>query len=610
MSRALSAFRAPRKPPKHAPKGTQEGGQFIGPASILRALIKAFSPSAADKPDTEPKPDVRRAMGRFTTAGGSVASLRLPSRAPRADDRVVDTRDPRRLGTVLSLHPSAEDIRARREYVMSEMRVAWDDGTTEVRPMSSVHDPLAEPRRSFDAEPRPEPARMQVKPPSGRERSPGDRVRDLVASGQTTQTQRKELLGGLRRRTPAGPEIEVVASTQDLSGEQIVRGEHLTPAGRRALDALGPAGHPRVAAIPDTEGKVRDAYRLLAIPGGGSDHWVSLADLRKLVGEQVSREELDATLIAMMRHGDDVSLTPQSYGRGNAATRIPAAIMFGGQEQNLLHIDDPTLSRPSEFAAVAMAEELINRRAGRSGDPMMALIPDADLQAEIDRRAARDPFVARELAALPGWSAVKKPTPTPPTKRAPATAAQKMAAAKAFDVGGIHARLASAQSREEGEAALRGLTVAQLRQVSPTAAGVSKNKPELVHHIVAQHVGARLSFAAIRDTTALVARESNLAMPTSPAVAKMTRAKAPSQTVTRAERRGRRQDMAERIHSLASADAIRAELAGITTASELRQVGRAASVDVPASLKRAAEIRDHIVRALAEARAKPRYNWR
>ena len=39
MGRAATAFRAGRKPPKHAPKGTDIGGQFIGPRSVAHALL-------------------------------------------------------------------------------------------------------------------------------------------------------------------------------------------------------------------------------------------------------------------------------------------------------------------------------------------------------------------------------------------------------------------------------------------------------------------------------------------------------------------------------------------------------------------------------------------
>lgn len=227
-----------------------------------------------------------------------------------------------------------------------------------------------------------------------------------------------------KRRTPAakpelpdGSDIEVVSSTKELTGEQLVRGEHLTPAGRKALDSLGSAGHPRIAAISDTEGKIRESFRMLAMPGQGQDQYVPFTDLRKLIGDQVHRDEVDATLRRMGRMSG-VSLSPQHYGRGNFATRMPAALKLGGEDVDQIHIDDPTLSRPSQFGAIAMAEELDARKAGRPGDPMMALIADADLQAEIDRRVANDPFVAKEMA--------RRPRPDAP---APETAARDRQAA-------------------------------------------------------------------------------------------------------------------------------------------------------------------------------------
>lgn len=203
----------------------------------------------------------------------------------------------------------------------------------------------------------------------------------------------KQVPGGL----PSGADIEVVANRKGLSLTDLAQGQTLTPAGRKALDALGPAGHPRVAAVSGTEEKIREAYRMLAIPGAGTDNYVALENLRKLIGEQVPRSEVDATLQRMMRM-PGVDLVPQSYERQNRDTRIPAALMVHGQEINLLHIDDPSLAQPKQFRALDIADELDNRRAGRPGDPMMALLSNAELQAEIDQRSARDPFVAEELA--------------------------------------------------------------------------------------------------------------------------------------------------------------------------------------------------------------------
>lgn len=121
-------------------KGTDLGGQFVGPKSIARFLVKLLKPDHEHKPG-EPEADMRRTMGRTVTAGGSVISSRLPTRKPRPDDRIVDTRDARRLGTVATVNPDGS------------MRVHWDDGSHEIRPQESVTSPLREPARSFDAHP-------------------------------------------------------------------------------------------------------------------------------------------------------------------------------------------------------------------------------------------------------------------------------------------------------------------------------------------------------------------------------------------------------------------------------------------------------------------------
>ncbi len=316
------------------------------------------------------------------------------------------------------------------------------------------------------------------------------RPRPLPGEGKPKAPAKKAVpkAKGSDTGAPGASDIEAVASMKDLTGEQIARGEHLTPAGRKALDALGPAGHPKLAAIPDTEGKIREGYRILAVPGVGRDHQVSLADLRKLIGEQVSRSELDTTLKNMALRGDgDVSLTPQSYARENSATRIPAAVMMGGQEQNMLHIDDPTLARPSEFAAVAMAEELLDRRAGRTGDPMMALIPDADLKAEIDRRQAKDAFVARELVDLPGWPPAGKP---------------KALAKKATPAGAdLKSRIEEAKTRDEAAVLLAGL---KNQEIAAFAADndlplSSRTKQAMIDDIVDMLIGGRLSREAFKD---------------------------------------------------------------------------------------------------------------
>ncbi len=196
---------------------------------------------------------------------------------------------------------------------------------------------------------------------------------------------------------PSGADIQVVPDIKDLSPRDIAQGHHLTPAGRRALDSLGAAGHPRLAAIDDPEQKIREAFRMLAVPGAGGDHYVALSDVRKLIGDQASRKDVDDALRRLF-HADDVRLSPQSYARENATVRMPAAIRIGGRDLDGIHIDDPSLARPKQFSAVDIAQEIVNRRDGKPGDPMMAGLSDADLNAEMGGRLA-DPITARDVAA-------------------------------------------------------------------------------------------------------------------------------------------------------------------------------------------------------------------
>lgn len=322
-----------------------------------------------------------------------------------------------------------------------------------------------------------------------------NQAEDILKSGATMNDLRSIGSGmGLKDRTKeglrtkildalhpdSGNNIEVVGQIKDLTPTQIMRGEHLTPAGRKALNALGPEGHPRLARISDPEEKIREAYRMLAVPGGGSDHYVGFEDMRKLVGDQLSRQQFDDT-VRQMAKKPDVRISPQHYGRENAATRIPAAIQFGGQEHDQIHIDDPSLSRPSEFGAVAMQEELNNRKAGRTRDPLMSKLSDAELLREIDQRAANDPIVARDLEAMKVKSAPTKATPTKatvtqlPTARKetaipsrPATVTQLPVAKGGRLPPGLQevvTNLRKAQNEQQAREALAGLLGVELKRI-------------------------------------------------------------------------------------------------------------------------------------------------
>jgi len=144
MGSAVRLFQIARFQERFDPSQPRDGhGRWTLLGAVISALRTAGHEDAARHlEDRQTASDIRRSTGRSVTAGGSVASLHLPSRRPRPDDRVVDTRDERRLGTVATV-----------DHAAGTMRVHWDDGTYEVRPQQSVTDPIHDPARSFDAHP-------------------------------------------------------------------------------------------------------------------------------------------------------------------------------------------------------------------------------------------------------------------------------------------------------------------------------------------------------------------------------------------------------------------------------------------------------------------------
>jgi hypothetical protein len=121
------------------------------------------------------------------------------------------------------------------------------------------------------------------------------------------------------------------ANRGDLSDVDLAMGNTLTAEGTAVLQALGPAGHPALAAITNPQAKVAAAITMLRLPGEDVG-WVQLADVRDLIGVQLSRSDLDATLMAMYRAGQ-LDMTEQVYGLAlNAQRRQAAAIQLGATE--------------------------------------------------------------------------------------------------------------------------------------------------------------------------------------------------------------------------------------------------------------------------------------
>lgn len=307
----------------------------------------------------------------------------------------------------------------------------WNQGATTVPSTPSVPTPISpeEAKRRADilAAPRGEARGMRPEDGAG-VFSADSEIQRRSASALNAESDASRANG----RSSSPGKIQVARSYRELSDVDQFHGRNLTAEGRAALEALGPAGHPDIAAIPDTEGKIRAAHKMLAIPGNGGSDYVALEDLRALIGNQASRADVDDTL-RQMNQQPGVFVRPQSYAREvRTEQRLAAAVEIGMQERNLLQI-------------------------------------------------------------IPG-AAPARPTPAPPTP-APSrpTAAQKMTRAKAATDGLIE-RAGLAESESEIVGVLQGATSAtQLKRVA-TGLGIkvpsSMRSTEEIRAFVARSLAA------------------------------------------------------------------------------------------------------------------------
>jgi len=470
-------------------KGTDLGGQFIGPKSIAKFLVKLLKPEHEHKPG-EPEPDIRRSMGRFTTAGGSVISAHLPSRKPRPDDRVVDTRDERRLGTVATV-----------DHAAGTMRVHWDDGTHEVRPQQSVTPPIHDPARSFDAHPlatSPAARKMAAAAP----KAPVDRYRQHLAD---------EVAAGR------------VDSHTAASAMRAAQGDHIAAA-QSHVDALqAPAG----PADPWQQ-NVDGVNALLA--------GVSSADLSRIArdaGIQLGRDQ------SVDDRRDTIARHMASFGSSDDA---PGEIRDAMERLSIA----PKKAAP-RTASTPRSERTDNERFGGVGKKALPPSKSASPRAEA---VATDPALtnAEKRSRLKAMGMtpeqVDSLVPTGAKKAAKASpAAAKMARGKAAVPVSITAgELSAMTSREQGHAAVASLSktelVAMARELH-IARPTTMKADDLRREIVDATIGRQLDSIATRGFRgdihspeppavglAATPGHSPSAPSHSPAVAKMTRAKA------------------------------------------------------------------------------------
>ena len=129
-------------------------------------------------------------------------------------------------------------------------------------------------------------------------------------------------------------------STSELSDVQLGVGDHATPAARAEIAALGPSGLSSLQSIPTAEGKVRAAAELLTIPSAPQTP-IALADVRDLIGNQVSRAQVDAAITSMAASGQ-ASLSEQVFFRGvGTDRRIAASLQIRGFTYDLISFNNP-----------------------------------------------------------------------------------------------------------------------------------------------------------------------------------------------------------------------------------------------------------------------------
>jgi hypothetical protein len=587
MSRAMRAFHA-RKPAKHAPKGTDIGGQFIGPKSIARTLLKLFGSKVdpadrpgADKPGSRalakvvpgvargsgrsvgramgtqlrpgrrpsPQIDERYGTARIPTAGGGSVSIRPVSRPARADDRVIDPRNPRRMGTVVAVNTRPLDTRYTNprdtepapgvgQLHPASMRVRWDDGEVETRPIASVSDAVRDPKRYFGAQrgtPRP-----KADAPSGPARADtaAERMARMVADGAVVGRDRQRALDVVRR-----------ASGGDVPSRPKSREDVLDMVGR------GEISHDdAVAMLAHHEGS------------GGSPSPDELDDMVTGALEHLARENGVVT---------GAGYPPRESDRDTILAKLRAAGIRAPQEgaPPAAAVFAPNAEHQRILKAATSAGGLRKREGmSPSGARVNGHVDDLVRFGHLERVRGSDHYSLTDR----GREALGSPSPVSPAKVAPAPAkvakkaAAKVAGAKAAapaTAAATSAHMQTATTREEAHAALADLSLVELKDVAKqtgTSTAGAPTKERLRTQIVEHTVGFRLNSATIRGGTwADTGAPGGAVRPAgSTAVAKVTRgrATAPKATPAATERTklanslGRRYTQGESIADIAASE--------------------------------------------------------
>lgn len=532
-------------------------------------------------------------------------------------------------GSVLSTPEARKANRAKREMLVGEL-TPYQSREQAHEHFFGQDEPGASPREAEvdnkvrsayrDA--------IAATPPSsnGRAARHGDRVpladiRDRVGSDATREEVDASLMRLASRGagTPDGGILETQENQQRLSDADRAAALHVP--GQRAADRVhflslaDPSGrHPQGA---DHIGTAQD--HVAALQATPMAHISTMSDREisdnvndgklsrpEAAAEIRKRADAHASNAAGLRMGGgDGTVSPafasgaNEHDREESRLRKLAADIEGESPGDAF---DRELASGSSGPSLGAQAAATSSSANHHGPATLAergdhIVSDKDLT---DRQKRS------QLKSL-GMTPAEVDSLVPPAKKAPPAAA-KMARGKAkepLDVSAIHSRLAAAQTREEGHAALQGLTMEQLRQVSPESAAVFKTKPKLAEGIVNLHVGGRIQHQAVMATGVDSSgagigslHGAAAAQAHSPAAAKMARAAkaAPAKKAAKAVRAPT--EIADAVRRQSREGAILDELSD-AKAADLRRIALELNVQLPATAKTAAQRKLHIAQTVS-----------
>lgn len=382
-----------------------------------------------------------------------------------------------------------------------------------------------------------------------------DAVRGTAAGGPKRQ-RAERLATPASRPTPAASGRPRPGSAAAMFAAGSGKGR-IHAATSRPATSSAPSSRPSVSHQASAPGAmksdIRAAVAKLQQEQGG---WVGLADLREHLGAGRSRKDVDAALNELLDE-PGVRIIPVANTKALKPRDREAAVRIGGEDSHAISIDSrqapkakaaPNSSGPAPAAKAAPATAPRSRDHAAKAEALRLLTGERQARpaaGDTGRHPGYDGLDPRELDLILGDNSINTAGMSLEQKRAALAAYDKRIGAARFggpsqspaatstgsrertEISGwksgqsprraakttpegagtaeIGAALSSATTRDQGRAALSGLTVSQLRDVAAAngvTVGSSYSKAKIRDAILQQLVGRRLDSAAIHQMTA------------------------------------------------------------------------------------------------------------